>query len=128
MTSLQGNVAITARANRPGGQNSLLYSGRETAAQQTQAYPDIADGRGRPRTTRTFGSRRQCGAHPGICCCVSVASLRPCTGTDLQRLAQQPVDKRLHIGASGRVVVFDQFEVRPHRNFQVKWRDKAPIL
>ncbi|MFQ3252714.1 MAG: hypothetical protein ACI9U6_001001 [Loktanella salsilacus] len=43
MTSLQGNVAITARTDRPGGQNSLLYSGRETAAQQTQACPDVAD-------------------------------------------------------------------------------------
>ena len=46
MTSLQGSVAITARANRPGAQNSLLYSGRETAAQQTQACPDIADDMG----------------------------------------------------------------------------------
>ncbi|MFT6537980.1 MAG: hypothetical protein ACJAQU_002899 [Loktanella salsilacus] len=43
MTSLQGSVAITARTDRPVAQNSLLYSGRETAAQQTQAYPDIAD-------------------------------------------------------------------------------------
>ena len=46
MTSLQGTVALTARANRPGGQNSLLYSGRETAAQQTQACPDVADDMG----------------------------------------------------------------------------------
>jgi hypothetical protein len=43
MTSLQGNVAITARTDRPVTQNSLLYSGRETAAQQVQVYPDIAD-------------------------------------------------------------------------------------
>jgi len=66
---------------RPGAQNSLQYSGPETAAQQAQAYPDIApiltdlsaqDAVARaldiaddmgwalvPRTTRTFGSRRQ---------------------------------------------------------------------
>jgi hypothetical protein len=37
MTSLQGSVAITARTDRPGAQISLLYSGRETAAQQAQA-------------------------------------------------------------------------------------------
>lgn len=46
MTSLQGSVAITARTDRPVAQNSLHYSGLETAAQQTQACPDVADDMG----------------------------------------------------------------------------------